>query len=287
MAKLKDNDLDSMADHLLSRAHKIKRIEPPVDLFELAKIQRVTAIDFRPMIPTGGLSCRTSGFVIYLQDLGRLQPLEVAVADPVEDRPRLTVRQRFTFAHELAHTLLFSASDPPQLRDDAPIGSKLEGLCHRAARRLLMPASLIAAEITKRGNLGSRDILDLARRFDVSPEVALWRCHELASVRDSDRALLFVRRRARGDDDITGFYCSKWFQDRKGPPEVGMRPSTWLSGLVGEEFWNDPVASSVLDDPRGRIVIRRVPFQAHAHFVELERFPPEDVPPLLNQPTGS
>src|ERR1017187_8513629 len=152
---LRDSDFDSMADYLLTRAREKRSVEPPIDLFELAKLQRVTAVDLRPMIPTGGLSCRTSGFVIYLQDLRRLEPLEVPVGAPMEGRPRLSNRQRFTFAHELAHTLLFSNSDPPQLRKESPNASKLESLCHRAARRLLMPQAFIVAEIRKRGKLGA------------------------------------------------------------------------------------------------------------------------------------
>src|SRR6266446_1430953 len=120
MATLNDRDLDSMADYLLGRANKVKRIDPPIDLFNLAKIQRVTAVDLRPMLPTGGLSCRSSEFVIYIQDLGRSQPFEVAIDSPAEDRPKMTTRQRFTMAHELAHTLMFDTSDPPQPRAGSP-----------------------------------------------------------------------------------------------------------------------------------------------------------------------
>jgi hypothetical protein len=173
MPTLKDGDFDSMADYLLGRANKGKHISPPIDLFELAKIQHVTAVDLRPMVPTGGLSLRSSGFVIYIQDLGRSQPVEVPIGIPVEDRPKMTTRQRFTMAHELAHTLVFGASDPPQPRPDPPKGAKLEALCHRAARRILMPERVMATEVEKRGKLGSRDLLDLARDFECSKQRAL------------------------------------------------------------------------------------------------------------------
>ena len=213
---LSDRDIDSMTDYLLASAGKVKRIEPPVDLFDLARIQRVTAVDLRPMLPTGGLSCRSSGFVIYVQDLARSEPSEVAVARPITDRPRMTTRQRFTMAHELGHTLLFQTSDPPQPRAGSPKGAKLEALCHRAARRILMPPKLVAAEIAKRPRLDTRNIRDLAQLFDVSVEVVLRRCDELTTVRDSDRAVLYVRKRSSGVEEIAGFYCSKWFQIRKG-----------------------------------------------------------------------
>lgn len=270
MASLTDRDIDSMVDYLLDRA-KVVRIGPPVDLFELAKIQRVTAVDLRPMVPTGGLSSRSSGFVIYIQNLALTAPVEVAVGSPLEERPKLTPRQRFTMAHELAHTLFFDASDPPQPRPGSPKGPKLEALCHRGGRRILMPAPLIKAEVAKHKKLGSRDILDLAKLFDVSPEVMLWRCDELHRIRDSDRAVLYIRKSFSGVEQIAGFYCSSWFQNRKGRPELGMSPASWLSGFVDEAFWADPKASSAYSDTADDIGITRAPFHRTAYFVELER----------------
>ncbi len=267
---LSDRDIDSMTDYLLASAGKVKRIEPPVDLFDLARIQRVTAVDLRPMLPTGGLSCRSSGFVIYVQDLARSEPSEVAVARPITDRPRMTTRQRFTMAHELGHTLLFQTSDPPQPRAGSPKGAKLEALCHRAARRILMPPKLVAAEIAKRPRLDTRNIRDLAQLFDVSVEVVLRRCDELTTVRDSDRAVLYVRKRSSGVEEIAGFYCSKWFQIRKGRPEIAMSPAKWLSGLVEESFWSDSKAISTFKDADWEADITRVPFTQREYFVELE-----------------
>jgi len=271
MAALNDHDFDSMADYLLSLAKKVRRIEPPIDLFELAKIQRVTVVDLRPMLPNGGLSIRQSGFVIYIQNLSINEPIQVPVAGPVEDRPKLTTRQRFSMAHELAHTLLFNASDPPQLRPDAPKGSKLEALCHRAARRILMPPTELTAEVTKRGRIGAGDVLDLARRFDVSTEVVLRRCDELDELRDSDRALLYIRKSLSGSDEVAGFLCSRWFQHRRGRPELGTPPTKWTSGWVDEGFWTEPRAKLTVNDSDSEIAIARVPFTRQAYFVELER----------------
>jgi hypothetical protein len=271
MATLKDRDIDSMADYLLGCAKKVKQIAPPIDLFELARIQRVTTVDLRPMLPTGGLSCRPVGFVIYIQDLDRSEPIEVPVGSPVEDRPKMTTRQRFTMAHELAHTLLFGPSDPPQPRAGSPKGAKLEALCHRAARRILMPATLVKAEVAKRGSLSAHDILELAKLYDVSTEVAMWRCDELDSVRDSAQAVIYVRRSSSSADEIAGFFCSRWFKDRKGIPELGMPPAKWLSGWVNEGFWSDPKASAIFTDVDGEIRIARVPFETRVYFVELER----------------
>lgn len=271
MATLTDRDFDSMADYLLQRAREVSEIALPVDLFDLAKLQRVTAVDLRPMLPTGGLSCEPSGFVIYLQDLARSRPFSVPTSTPVQDRPQLTVRQRFSLAHELGHTLMFSK--PPQLRADSPRGAKLEALCHRAARRVLMPQSLVMAEIHKYQRIGSSEILSLAKLFDVSTEVALWRCDDLPALRGSNHALLYIRRSA-SRDEIAGFFCSKWFEDRKGRPALGMSPVKWLSGFVDQGFWHDPKASSTVHDSDGTIKCTRVPLGRVTHFVEVERLRP-------------
>lgn len=278
MATLNDHAIDSMVEYLLRRAVAIAKIAPPIDLFQMAKLQRVTAVDLRPMIPTGGLSCNASGFIVYIQDLELSEPKRFSTSGPAGDRPKLSTRQRFTFAHELAHTLLFGSSDPPQLRDSAPKGSKLEALCHRAARRILMPERLVAAEVLARQRLGPSEVQDLAKHFDVSLEVALWRCNELPIVRDSERALLYVRRSASGGDQIAGFLCSDWFQDRKGRPDLKMPPAKWLSGFVDQQFWEDPRAHSVIHEKSGEISITRVPFSRFAHFVELERLRTDGIP---------
>ena len=287
MATMNDHDVDSMTDYLLSRVSKVKRIEPPVDLFDLARIQHVTAVDFRPMLPTGGLSCRSSGFVIYLQDLSRSQPTEVAVASPIEDRPKMTTRQRFTMAHELAHTLLFDTSEPPQPRAGSPKGAKkLEALCHRSAGRILMPPKLVTAEVAKRPKFDARNILDLAQLFNVSVEVVLRRCDELTAVRDSDRAVLYLRKSSSGADEIAGFLCSRWFQELKGRPKIAMSAAMWLSGFVGENFWSDPKATSTFKDGDGEIDIIRIPSKKREHFVELERRTHDSLPLWVDQVSG-
>ena len=273
MATLNDRDVDSMTDYLLSRASRVKQIEPPVNLFNLARIQRVMAVDFRPMLPTGGLSFRSPGFVIYLQDLRLSKPNEVAVSDPIEDSPKMTRRQRFTMAHELAHTLLFDTSEPPQPREGYPKGAKLEALCHRAARRILMPPRLVTAEVAKRAKLYARDILDLARLFDVSVEVALWRCDELTDVRDSDRAVIYLGKSSSGTYQIASFFCSRWFRERMGCPKISMSPAEWLSRFVDENFWSDPKATRTFEDGDGEIEITRVSSKRCEQFVELERRP--------------
>jgi IrrE N-terminal-like domain len=271
MATLNDRALDSMVEYLFRRASSVASIAAPIDLFNLAKLQRITTVDLRPMIPAGGLSCNTSGFIVYIQDLDLSEPMRAPTSGPSEDRPKLSSRQRFTFAHELAHTLLFGSSDPPQVRDDAPKGSKLEALCHRAARRILMPERLVTAEVNARQRLGSFEVQDLAKLFDVSLEVALWRCDELPTVRDSERALLYIRKSAAGSDQIAGFLCSNWFQDRMGRPNLRMSPAKWLSSFVDQRFWEDPRARSLINETDSEIKITRVPFRRYAHFVELER----------------
>ena len=278
MATLNDRDVDSMTDYLLSCASRVKQIEPPVDLFNLARIQRVMAVDFRPMLPTGGLSFRSPGFVIYVQDLRRSKPNEVAVSDPIEGPLEMTTRQRFTMAHELAHTLLFDTSEPPQPRADSPKGKKLEALCQRAAGRILMPTKLIEAEVAKLQKLDAPNILDLAQLFDVSVEALLRRCDELTDVQDSNRVVLYLRTPSSGTYEIASFFCSRWFRERMGCPKIGMSAAKWLSRFVGENFWSDPKATRTFRDGDGEVDITRVLSKRRGHFVELEWRPRDNSP---------
>ena len=278
MATLNNSDIDSMTDFLLGRANRVKQIAPPVDLFNLARMQRVIAVDFRPMLLTGGLSFRSSGFVIYVQDLGCSKPHEVAIGELIEDPPNMNARQRFTMAHELAHTLLFDTSEPPQPRADSPKGKKLEALCQRAAGRILMPQKLIEDEVAKYQKLDAHNISDLAEIFDVSVEAVLKRCNELTDVRDSERAVLYLRKSSSGRDEIVAFFCSRWFRERTGCHRNSMSLTNWLSGFVDENFWHDPKATRTFKDGDEEIDITRVPFKRREHFFELERRPRDSSP---------
>ena len=99
-----------------------------------------------------------------------------------------STRQRFSLAHEIAHTFVGPPHQP--VNGEPPIRAHLaaplsreeeERLCNAAAAELLMPRHLFAAETRKVGySLGSLRLL--AHRFRVSLEAALVRMAEVAEV---------------------------------------------------------------------------------------------------------
>jgi hypothetical protein len=97
-------------------------------------------------------------------------------------------RQRFSVAHEIAHTFVAPAHQP--LNGEPPIRAHLaapltrdeeERLCHAAAAELLMPRHLFVAETRKLG-YSLTSLPPLAHRFRVSLQAALWRMAEVAEM---------------------------------------------------------------------------------------------------------
>jgi Zn-dependent peptidase ImmA (M78 family) len=81
--------------------------------------------------------------------------------------------QRFSLAHEVAHSLLydFSPGLKPAVRAGIVAGVALEAWCDRVARELLMPDSLVQESLS---HTESVDVL--AMRFGVpSDQFVIWR----------------------------------------------------------------------------------------------------------------
>src|SRR5262249_21394456 len=140
----------------------------PIDLNEVARIAGVTSIREIEMIPEGYLAVSATGFEISLQS-------------NFKEVPGLRRRQRFSLAHEIAHTLFYERREGTlRPRRDAPTGDRLESACHKAAGSLLVPSAVLRAAIREMvGFPSARYLLQLIARFDVSPEVLVRRVHEV------------------------------------------------------------------------------------------------------------
>lgn len=181
-ANATEKHLSQSVDSLLSRFVELEGpLQPPIDPRRLAPFCDVLDIENRPMVPEGVLAPVDGGFRMYLQS-------------NFAARPGNLVRQRFTVAHELAHTFYFDRNGGvPKRKKDAPTGQKLEALCHRGASQILIPEILIQQEIRARGRVTSaRTILDLADVFGVSAEVMIRRLQALPSVVDDNFAAILV-----------------------------------------------------------------------------------------------
>jgi hypothetical protein len=155
--------------------------KPPVDPANLAQFCGVVSVEPRPMVPEGVLVPVEGGFKIYFQS-------------NFESQRGTRLRQRFTIAHEIVHTFYYDYNEGvPKPTRGAPAGVRLERLCHIGASQILMPDSLVGAVVQERGEPDSAGyIVDLAGTFEVSPEVAMRRLHDLRLIPEDRFAAVLV-----------------------------------------------------------------------------------------------
>jgi len=179
----------------------------PVDLFALARRMRVIRAGFRLMVQRGVLVPVSGGFELFLRDL-ESRDLDLEAEEP---QGALSPRQRFTFAHELAHTHFYKSSDGvPTVRDVEIIPQELEEVCDGAAGRILVPTNLLKNEISLElsGNcerIDSEFVRAMAARFRASLDVIINRLHTVESGNVFARCILLVRRK-HGEAQIRACY---------------------------------------------------------------------------------
>lgn len=174
---------------------------PPVDLFRVARTCRVVSVHLRDMIPRGGLEVVESGFRVYLRDAA-----DGDVDLNVPEGTTLSVRQRFTLAHELAHTLFYEwSSDRPRPRAGTPPGPELERACDGLAAELVVPTELLRPRLRGREELTTTDILRLAEEFGVSAEMMLNRIAG-AGCAAVNRAVILARRAGPKEAEVRALW---------------------------------------------------------------------------------
>lgn len=137
----------------------------PVDIDAVARALGNIDIERREMIREAAVDISEVRFRIYLQS-------------NFLDRPGTRIRQRFSLAHEIAHTFLFIAQDDVlKPIKGGPRGVNLESACHEGARHLLIPERFFSRELGRcHDGVRGEEIIRLAKRvFDVSVEVFLRR----------------------------------------------------------------------------------------------------------------
>jgi hypothetical protein len=178
------------------------RAAPPVDLFAVARSRRVKLIGLELMVPRGVLVPVPGGFHILLRDL---EPRELDIGAP-EASGLLTHRQRFTLAHEIAHTLFYkNAKENPVDSGEVKKDSDLEEICDVAAKRVLVPAELLEREIRNKldGDYRRIDagfIRNMVSTFDVSYEVVIERFWAVDRELAAARCILLAQR--EGDEAL-------------------------------------------------------------------------------------
>jgi hypothetical protein len=153
----------------------LKKDELPIPLSQLANQQRVRVF-FQPLFVEGGLAVDEAGFVVYLNvSSRRASELQEAYGKVPESERLLNVRERFTLAHELAHTMFFEFS-PDGGKPRPLVGAhpkereKLEFECDALAGYLLMPDHHMESVVKLKcpDLLNPTTIRELAGQFHVS-----------------------------------------------------------------------------------------------------------------------
>jgi len=286
--------LVQLASRLASQALRGLRLTIPIDLFRLAQSRHIHTIELRPLLADGCMFVHEGGFKVQICDKNAevLQPGRMLVTRA------FTVKQRFTLAHEIAHTLVYEiAISPPGIKrailnliEETDGGSReqnLESFCQIAAGFLLVPPRSLRHERAL-GPWGRVDSLEhlrgLSRRFYVSPEVMI---HSVADhgrdevtdedVKDPDFALMMVRQYG-GRESIVAWMCGSTFNGLLRQPRLYTKVSTWVEKNsilrkcnllldVEEGEWTRPTTTGSL-----RIRKREYKRTPRSYFLELKHF---------------
>jgi hypothetical protein len=225
---------------------------PPVDLCAVARQQKVMRACLRLMIHRGALMPVRGGFELFLRSV---EPRDLALDAP-EPARALTTRQRFTFAHEIAHTYFYTtASEIPATAISSRQHLLLEKACDSAAARLLAPTNLLRSEV--RNRLGDREKIDasfarnMAKQFNVSPEVMLGRLSSAEADNAFTRCLAVVRT-IGGKPVVTASYVGMSMLSATPPPKKFSPAATWFKGfpLDLEAYSTKPAREVTVGDRR-------------------------------------
>ncbi|PYK95015.1 MAG: hypothetical protein DME36_03475 [Verrucomicrobia bacterium] len=212
----------------------------PVDPVQFASSCGVLNIEYRRMIPEAVLTAVEDGFIVYLQDNFILPN-------------RNKLRERFSLAHELAHTFFYDRSqEVPKPMKGSPRGEKLERLCHLAASEILIPSPLLKKELEKRGKVESAEaLLAVAAHFDVSLEVLMRKLHESRLFQEEEFAAVLVDSVAGKQTIRTACYGSILLCNT-ARPKRGADFNSWVLPLVpptgdpGDTVWKHATKTALI-----------------------------------------
>ncbi len=211
----------------------------PVDLHEIGSRIGATVHELE-MIPEAAMQVMGNQFHIFLQS-------------NFKDRPGAGVRQRFSFAHEIAHTLFYELRNGElKSRKDAPTGERLERACHKGASMLLVPTKLLNERIAGREKMDASSIMELAAQFDVSVEVMVRRLHDVGAFEGGDFAPVLTRR-AGGQFVIEYTAYPPWLMCHLPTPKRGgdfmawFRPANESGGTLTRSFPDGTLTARPVD----------------------------------------
>ena len=171
------------------------------------------------MVPTAG------GFEVYLRDHVQ-RDVDISKEEPRGD---LSVRHRFSLAHEIAHTRFYRFSDQVPSPDEMiPNWRRLEDDCDRMAGCILVPTYLLRQKIRDYGKEIDADFVrSVASDFRTSVAVALERLRVVEAASSFERCILLARR-IHGDAEIQSLFFGLGLSPVLPRPEKYARLTEWL-----------------------------------------------------------
>lgn len=228
---------DNWADFL---RREIDMSAAPVNLLAIARNRRVRKIGLRFMVPRGLLLPVSGGYEIYIRNSTN-RDLDISEQEKEGD---LVPGQRFTLAHEIAHTLFFRFADNIPSPDPSISNELLlEDVCDRTAGQVLVPTHLLKREISMHGRVDSHLVLTMANTFRVSLAVVIERLSAVAAT-DSTRCCILLLRKLKNNAEIKAAYFNVGLLPLLHRPKKYCRVTDWVSdfpveiidGLNDKEF---------------------------------------------------
>jgi hypothetical protein len=211
---------------------------PPIDLYSVARLKHITHLGFRLMVPRGLLLPVEGGFKVYIRDTRQKRDIDISKEDVREPVGFLSPRQRFSLAHEIAHTLFYKMSESVPAPDGIlPITPDLEQICDRTAANILIPTHLLKKEITDSAKIDAMFIQSIATKFRTSVAVAMSRLAIVESSNPFERCVLLVRR-IDGDAEIRASYFGVGLLPTLPRPNIYTRITEWLTEFPRREIDN-------------------------------------------------
>jgi len=220
------------------------------------------------MVQRGVLVPVSGGFELLLRGL---EPRDLDI-ETKEPQGTLSPRQRFTFAHELAHTYFYEASDGiPTVRKVQMIPPELEEVCDGVAGRILVPANLLKREISQelsdnRERIDANFVRAMAVRFSVSHDVMINRLHIVESGNAFSRCILLVRKRL-GEAQIRTCYMGLQLLSIFPRPKDYDLVAKWLPELPGDMLERDGSSRWNVTRRGRQLEIEKIPLGPSGDFL--------------------
>jgi hypothetical protein len=195
------------------------------------------------MVPRGVLLPVKGGFEVYLRDLVRRRDVELADNEATEPTDPsapdfLTTRQRFSLAHEIAHTLFYKAAQQSVPLPEPTVKNpmELEDICDRTAGFILLPTHLLKREVGDSGKINAAFVKSVASRFRASVVVTLERLAAVESSNPFERCVLLARRQDEDDAEIRACYYGVGLLPTLPRPKKYTLLSDWISDFPRHEI---------------------------------------------------